>query len=104
MQYLVCLLLFMCMYAGLYVKQRRYDLSEFFYTDCLKKRTAVLGPQHPATLHTLCNLAHVYTQLVSTLMVCTVLRCLRTAEIAGYRCHFFVRSLWSLCTKPFSLQ
>jgi hypothetical protein len=75
--------------TGLYVKQRKYDLSEFFYTDCLKKRTAQLGPQHPATLHTLCNLAHVYTQLVSTLMVCTVLRCLRTAEMAGYRCHFF---------------
>jgi hypothetical protein len=69
MQYLVCSLLFTCMYAGLYVKQRKYDLSEFFYTDCLKKRTAVLGPQHPATLHTLCNLAHVYTQLVSILVV-----------------------------------
>jgi hypothetical protein len=85
------------------VKQRKYDLSEFFYTDCLKKRTAQLGPQHPATLHTLCNLAHVYTQLVSILVVWYSFALLRTAEIAGYRCHFFVRSLWSLCTKPFSL-
>jgi hypothetical protein len=82
-----CLLLFPWIYAGLYVKQRRYDLSEFFYTDCLKKRTAQLGPQHPATLHTLCNLAHVYTQLVSTLMVCTVLRCCELQRLQGIDCH-----------------
>jgi hypothetical protein len=75
------------------VKQRKYDLSEFFYTDCLKKRTTVLGPQHPATLHTLCNLAHVYTQLVRTL-----------PRLQGIVVIFLVRSLWSLCTKPFSLQ
>jgi hypothetical protein len=48
----------------MYVKQKKYDIAEFFYEDCLKKRTAILGALHPATLHTLCNLSAVNTLLV----------------------------------------
>lgn len=55
--------------TGLYVKQCKFDMAEFFYADCLKKRTAVLGAKHPSTLHTLCNLSACYTHLVRTLLV-----------------------------------
>jgi hypothetical protein len=48
----------------MYVKQKKYDIAEFFYEDCLKKRTTILGALHPATLHTLCNLSAVNTLLV----------------------------------------
>jgi hypothetical protein len=66
-QYLTYLLaLFSYLFAGMYAKQKKYEIAEFFYEDCLKKRTAILGALHPATLHTLCNLSAVNTQLVRT--------------------------------------
>lgn len=58
----------MLILIGLYVKQRKYELAEFFFTDCLKKRTAALGALHPATLHTLCNMSALYTHLVRLLV------------------------------------
>ena len=45
-------------------------MAEFFYTDCLKKRSAVLGPLHPATLQTLCSIAAVQTSMVSCHLPC----------------------------------
>ena len=62
-------ILFIFFDPGLGVKQHKFDIAEFFYTECLKKRTSVLGALHPCTLQTICNITTVYTaQVIQTIM------------------------------------
>lgn len=56
-------------YVGLHVKQQKLELAEFLYTDCLRKRTAVLGAQHPCTLLSLSSLAALFTHMVSCFLI-----------------------------------
>jgi tetratricopeptide (TPR) repeat protein len=42
------------------VNQGRYDEAEPLYKDCLDKRKAKLGEDHPSTMMTIYNLAGLY--------------------------------------------
>lgn len=44
----------------LYVGQGKYELAKSFFTDCLEKRTTVLGPDHLLTLKSMFNLATLF--------------------------------------------
>jgi Flp pilus assembly protein TadD len=46
--------------ALLYKSQGKYDAAEPLYLECLGKRKATLGADHPSTLRSMNNLALLY--------------------------------------------
>ena len=46
--------------ASIYNEQGKYDEAEVLYKQCLERRIAVLGENHPNTISTISNLEAMY--------------------------------------------